>query len=59
MVSALWQSLGFFVVLMAELAVLFIVVSVLAGGGHLRISRVRAGGDVGRAVGEARPGEVR
>ena len=31
MASALWQSLGFFVVLMAELAVLFIVVSVLVG----------------------------
>ncbi|MGB3635540.1 MAG: hypothetical protein WA982_15970, partial [Rubrobacteraceae bacterium] len=29
--SALWQSLGFFVVLMVELAVLFIVVSVLVG----------------------------
>ncbi|MDP8938881.1 MAG: permease [Actinomycetota bacterium] len=29
--SALWQSLGFFVVLMTELAVLFIVVSVLVG----------------------------
>lgn len=31
MVSAFWQSVGFFVVLMAELAVLFIVVSVLVG----------------------------
>lgn len=30
-VSSLWQSLGFFVVLMVELAVLFIVVSVLVG----------------------------